>query len=121
MTVNVAVADPPEVEIVIVRSPGTAVELSRKTAEAVVALATPMLLTTMSVPASTLSPLLKFVPVSVTLTVAPTSPDDGDTAVTVGVGGVTENVTGLLAPMVVDITTLRGPMLAVESIVNVAV
>src|SRR5262245_54626630 len=115
-TVNVAVAEPPAVVSVIVRSPGAADAAIVNLADADEFDAV-TLLTTISAPASMANPATRFVPVIAISTTAPLSPLLGVTAVIVGGDGITVNVTGPLVPPAVDTRTERSPKAALESIV----
>ena len=71
----------------------------------------------------TCEPLMKFVPVSVTLTDVPRAPLEGVTELSVGkvLAGVTVNVAELLVPPAVVTETLEAPSVAPAAIVKVAV
>src|SRR4051794_5345106 len=107
LTVNVtALLVPPVVVTVTLRAPAAALAAMAKLAVTDVAVeVTPVMVT--PVMALIVAPV-RFVPASVTATVAPWLPAAGVMVVSVG-GAVTVKVTALLVPPTVVTVTLRGP------------
>jgi hypothetical protein len=112
---------PAGVETVTLRAPTTAVELI---VNVVVRDVGPTTVTgptvTSALLTETVAPATKPVPVSVTPTVVPCTPEAGLIDDSVGGARTTVKVTALLVPPTVETVTLRGPGVAVASIVNVA-
>jgi hypothetical protein len=82
---------------------------------------TTTLLTVMPEPAGTLIvPPVRLVPVSVTLTALPRTPEVGEMLVRVGVSDSTVNVTAFVVPFGVTTVTFLEPSAAVAEIVKVA-
>lgn len=124
LTVNVwAPLVPPAVVTVTSRPPSAAPLPIVKSAVSDVALTTLTLLTVTSDPptATVVPPAMKFVPVSVTATVFPCTPEAGLSAVSVGVCGLTVNVCVPLVPLAVVTLTVRSPMAASTATTKFAV
>jgi hypothetical protein len=124
-TVNAAVlvADPPAVVTVTLRALSVAPLVITKLAVIVVLFTTVTPEVNTPVPEiAIVLPKVKFVPVSVTATIAPRAPLFGEIDVSVGAGGATI-VNGTAFELVPsDVTvTLRTPSVAVEDMVSVAV
>jgi hypothetical protein len=116
---------PAFVVTVVSRERFCVVELTRNVAVMLVELTTTTLLTVTAPPCTvTLAGLVKFVPVSVTVTVEPRRAAFGETEVSVGfptTGALTVNVCAPLFPLTVVTVTLWAPVPAVAAMVNVAV
>jgi hypothetical protein len=116
---------PAAVVTVTSRDRRVAPELTRNVAVIVVAFTTTTLLTVIDPPCTaTVAGALKFVPTSVTATVAPRPPAFGAIELNVGfatTGAFTVNTCAPLVPVLVDTVTLRVPTAADAAIVNVAV
>jgi hypothetical protein len=114
---------PPAVVTLTFCAPRVALAAIVNVAVMLVALATAVPETVIPPPAGTLMvlPAAKFVPVSVTLTVAVCAPIAGLTAVSVGAGGFTVNATvPVVTPLVVTVTFWL-PSVAFAAITKVAV
>lgn len=104
---------PPLVVTVTVLAPAAAVVAITKFAVIDVALTTLTSVTVTFEPlTATVAPATKFVPVSVTDTVLPCTPEFGLTLVRVGVGGLTVNVLAAVVPPAVVTVTFRSPSAA---------
>ena len=113
---------PPDVVTVTSRDPSVA------SAAIVNVVVMDVLLTTVIAPTvtpapvtPTVAPVTKFVPVNVTGTAVPCTPDEGFTKVNVGGGGFTVKVTALLVPAEVVTVMSCGPSIASDAIVRVVV
>lgn len=113
---------PPLVVTVTVLAPAAALLAITKFAVIDVALTTVTLVTVTSEPlTATVAPETKFVPVNVTDTVLPCTPEFGLTLVRVGVGGLTVNVLAAVVPPAVLTVTSRLPSAAPLAITKFAV
>src|SRR5688572_1093391 len=100
MVKPIGAVTPPEVVTVTLLVPGVALPAIANVAVICVPLTTLMLLTVMPAPAlMVVAPLMKFEPVRVTGTLAPTWPPFGLMAVSVGGGGLIVKFAGALVPL----------------------
>jgi hypothetical protein len=120
--VNTAAGDvPPAVVTVTFTVPNVALAGIVKVAVICVVLATTTLPAVIPPPAFTVAPLTKLLPVRVTGTLVPVTPELGATFVSPGEGGLIVKVTAAVVPPGVVTVTLTGPSAAFPATPNVAV
>jgi hypothetical protein len=122
LIVNVCVPEvPPAVVTDTVRAPRVALAAITNVAVSVVPLGTTFVTVTPVPLTATVAPATRFVPVSVTGTLALSAPNVGLIIVSVGDGGSTVNVWLPVVPLAVVTLTFCAPSVAVAATVNVAV